>query len=39
MTALLQRHQLNAAVLTAWDEMVAFLGFAALMRLVNAVIL
>lgn len=30
MAALLQRHNLNAAVLTAWDEMAAFLGLAVL---------
>jgi len=38
MAALLQRHKLNAAFLTAWDEMAAFLGLAVLMRLIDAVI-
>ena len=38
MAALLQRHKLNAAFLTAWDETAAFLGLAVLMRLVDAVI-
>jgi hypothetical protein len=38
MAALLQRHKLNAAFLTAWDEMAGFFGFAALMRLFDAVI-
>jgi hypothetical protein len=37
MAALLQRHKVNAAFLTAWDEMAAFFGCAALMRLVDAV--
>jgi hypothetical protein len=38
MAAVLLRHKLNAAFLTAWDEMAAFFGFAALTRLVAAVI-
>jgi hypothetical protein len=36
IVALLQRQQLGAAWLTAWDEMVAFLGIAVLARLVSA---
>jgi hypothetical protein len=38
MAALLQRHKINSAFLTAWDEMAAFLGLAVLMRLVDAAI-
>jgi hypothetical protein len=38
MAALFQRHKHNAAVLTAWDEMAAFLGLTALMRLVDTLI-
>jgi hypothetical protein len=38
MAALLQRHNLNAASLTAWDELAAFLGLAVLAHLVEAVI-
>jgi hypothetical protein len=38
MAALFQRHNLNAASLTAWDEMAAFLGLSVLMHLVEAVI-
>jgi hypothetical protein len=38
MAALLQGHNHNAAFLTAWDEMAAFLGLAALMRLTAAVV-
>jgi hypothetical protein len=38
MAALLQRHKHNAAFLTAWDEMAAFLELAVLMRMVGAVI-
>jgi hypothetical protein len=38
MAALLQRHKLIAASLTAWDEMPAFLGLAVLLHLVGAVI-
>lgn len=34
--ALLQRHTMNAKSLTAWDETIAFLGLAELMRLVGA---
>jgi hypothetical protein len=37
MAVLLQRHKLNAAFLTAWDQMAGFFGFAALMRLFDAV--
>jgi hypothetical protein len=36
--AAFQHHKLNAAFLTAWDEMAAFLGLAVLMRLADAVI-
>jgi hypothetical protein len=38
MAALLQRHKLIAASLTAWDEMAAFSGLAVLTHLVKAVI-
>ena len=38
IAVLLQRHNLNGASLTAWDEMAAFLGLAVLMHVVEAVI-
>jgi len=37
LAALLQRHKLSAAFLTAWDEMAAFLALTVLMHLVDAV--
>jgi hypothetical protein len=36
--ALFQAQKVNAALLTAWDEMAAFFGLAALMSIFNAII-
>jgi hypothetical protein len=36
--ALFQAQKVNAAFLTAWDEMAAFFGLAALMSIFNAII-
>ena len=36
--ALFQHHKYNAAFLTAWDEMAAFLALAVLMRVVDVMI-
>jgi hypothetical protein len=38
IAASVQSHRQNAAFLTAWDEMAAFLGLAVLMRIVDRVI-
>jgi hypothetical protein len=38
IAAVAQRHKHNAAFLTAWDEMAAFLGLAVLMRIVDTVV-
>ena len=38
IAASVQSHRKNAAFLTAWDEMAAFLGLAVLMRIVDRVI-
>ena len=35
--ALFQRHRHNAEFLTAWDEMAAFFGLGALIRLIDAI--
>jgi len=37
LAGLLQRHRPGATTLTAWDEMAAFVGLAALARLAEAV--
>jgi hypothetical protein len=37
LAGLLQRHRPGAATLTAWDEVAAFIGLAALARLADAV--
>jgi hypothetical protein len=37
--ALLQSHRYNAAFLTAWDEMAAFLALALLTRIIGSVFL
>ena len=38
MPALFQHQNVNVAFLTAWDEMAAFFGLAALMGIFNAII-
>jgi len=37
LQALLQRHPINGDVLTSWDETLAFIGLAELMRIAGAV--
>src|SRR5215831_17867154 len=37
ITAAAQSHRQDAAFLTAWDEMAAFLGLALLMRIIDSV--
>jgi hypothetical protein len=38
LAAAVQRHRLNAAYLTAWDEMAAFMGLAAIARLIGSIV-
>ena len=38
LAAVVQRHKLTAEYFTAWDEMAAFLGLAAAVRLVGLVV-